>query len=40
MIPRLAIASKNPDKIKEIEEVLGATGLVGEIVQGLRWDDV
>lgn len=40
MIPRLAIASKNPDKIKEIEEVLSATGLVGEIVHGLRWDDV
>ena len=40
MIPRLTIASKNPDKIKEIEELLSATGLVGEIVCDLEWDDV
>lgn len=40
MIPRLAVASKNPDKIKEIEEVLGQIGLAGEIVQGLDWPDV
>ncbi len=40
MIPRLAVASKNPDKIREIEEVLGPIGLVGEIVQGLEWEDV
>lgn len=40
MIPRLAVASKNPDKIREIEEVLEPTGLVAEIVQGLDWPDV
>ena len=40
MIPRLAVASKNPDKIKEIEEVLGQIGLADEIVQGLDWPDV
>lgn len=40
MIPRLTVASKNPDKIREIEEVLGATGLVGEVVRGLTWEDV
>ena len=40
MIPRLVIASKNPDKIAEIEEVLSATGLAGEIVRGLDWPDV
>lgn len=40
MIPRLVVASKNPDKIKEIEVVLGGLGLVGEIVRGLDWPDV
>lgn len=40
MIPRLVVASKNPDKIKEIEDVLCATGLAGEIVRGLDWPDV
>ena len=40
MIPRLAVASKNPDKIKEIEEVLGQIGLADEIVQALDWPDV
>ena len=40
MIPRLAVASKNSDKIKEIEKVLGSTGLVDEIVQGLDWPDI
>ena len=40
MIPRLAVASKNPDKIKEIEEVIGSLGLVDEIVHGLTWEDV
>lgn len=40
MIPRLVVASKNPDKIAEIEEVLGGLGLVSEVVQGLDWDDV
>lgn len=40
MIPRLAVASKNPDKIREIEEVLVPLGLVEEIVRGLDWPDV
>jgi XTP/dITP diphosphohydrolase len=40
LIPRLVVASKNPDKIDEIEAVLGKTGLVGEIVRGLDWSDV
>ena len=40
MIPRIVIASKNPDKIVEIEEILKGSGLVGEIVQGLDWEDV
>ena len=40
MIPRLVVASKNPDKIAEIEEVLSGIGIAGEIVRGLEWDDV
>lgn len=40
MIPRLVVASKNPDKIIEIEEVLGMAGIAGEIVKDLHWSDV
>lgn len=40
MIPRLVVASKNRDKIVEIEGVLDEVGLVGEVVQGLDWPDV
>ena len=40
MIERLVVASKNPDKIGEMESVLVGTGLVGEIVRGLEWPDV
>jgi XTP/dITP diphosphohydrolase len=40
LIPRLVVASKNPDKLLEIEGVLGETGLAGEIVRGLDWPDV
>lgn len=40
MIPRLVVASKNPDKIEEIEDVLTDTGLASEIVRGLEWPDV
>lgn len=40
MIPRLVIASKNPDKIAEIEEVLSESTLAREIVAGLDWVDV
>jgi XTP/dITP diphosphohydrolase len=34
------VASKNPDKITEIEEILVETGLANEIVRGLDWPDV
>ncbi len=34
------VASKNPDKVKEIEAVLGGFGVVGEVVRGLDWPDV
>ena len=40
MIPRLVVASKNPDKITEIEELLLPFGMTGEIVRGLEWDDI
>jgi len=40
VIPRVVVASKNADKLAEIEEVLGITGLVGEIVRGVDWEDV
>lgn len=40
MIPRLVVASKNTDKISEIEAVLTGTGLTSEIVRGLDWPDV
>lgn len=40
MIPRLVIASKNPDKITEIEDVLSSMGLVEEIVRDLDWADI
>lgn len=40
MIGRLVVASKNPDKIAEVEEVLATLGLVEEIVGGLDWPDV
>jgi XTP/dITP diphosphohydrolase len=34
------VASKNPDKIAEIESVLESVGLDIEIVRGLEWPDV
>lgn len=40
MIPRLVIASKNPDKIAEMEAVISELGLADEIVGGLDWPDV
>jgi XTP/dITP diphosphohydrolase len=40
VIPRLVVASKNPDKIVEIEMVLAETGLAVEIVRDLEWPDV
>jgi len=40
VVPRLVVASKNRDKIIEIESVLVREGLVGEIVRGLSWPDI
>lgn len=40
MIERLVVASKNPDKIAEIEAVLAETRLTKEIVTGLDWPGV
>jgi len=40
VIPRLVVASKNPDKVAEIEQVLAETDLVDEVVQGLDWPEV
>lgn len=40
MIPRLVIASKNEDKITEIESVLTKAGLADSVVRGLDWPDV
>jgi XTP/dITP diphosphohydrolase len=40
VIPRLVVASKNPDKITEIEAVLIPLGLAEEIVRGLDWPEV
>ena len=40
MIPRLVVASKNPDKIAEIELALNRAGVAAEIVRGLDWPDV
>ena len=34
------MASKNPDKVEEIESVLAGSGLAGEIVKGLDWPDI
>lgn len=36
----MVIASKNPDKITEIEDVLSSMGLVEEIVRDLDWADI
>jgi XTP/dITP diphosphohydrolase len=40
LIPRLVVASKNPDKVSEIEMILEETKLASEIVRGLDWPDV
>lgn len=40
MIPRLVVASKNPDKVAEIESILTGAGLTAEVVKGLSWPDV
>lgn len=40
MIARLVIASKNNDKIAEIEAVLTSAGLADTVVRGLDWPEV
>ena len=39
-VPRLVVASKNPDKVKEMESIVVHQGLAGEIVTGMSWPDV
>ncbi len=39
-LARLVVASKNPDKVREIEAVLIGLGLVEEIVRDRTWPDV
>ena len=36
----MVVASKNADKIVEVEAVLAEVGIVGEIVRDLEWPDV
>lgn len=40
MIPRLVVASKNRDKLAEVESVLRQIGLADELVEGLDWPDI
>lgn len=40
MIPRLVVATKNADKLREVEGVLAQVGLADELVGGLDWPDV
>ncbi len=40
IIARAVVASKNIDKVAEIESVLSELGLVGEIVRDAEWEDV
>lgn len=37
---RAVVASKNPDKVVEMEAVLSALGVVGQFVRDLDWADV
>ena len=39
-IGRVVVASKNADKIREMESLLVGSGVVEEIVRGLDWPDV
>ena len=39
-VRRLVVASQNPDKIAEVEEVLATLELPPEVVTGLQWDEV
>ena len=37
---RLVVASANPDKVAEVEEIWEALGVGSRIVRGLTWEDV
>ncbi|MEE8330517.1 MAG: RdgB/HAM1 family non-canonical purine NTP pyrophosphatase [Acidimicrobiia bacterium] len=39
-VRRLVVASQNPDKVREVEEVLASLASPPEIVRGLIWDEV
>jgi XTP/dITP diphosphohydrolase len=39
-LSRVVVASKNPDKVREVEEVLDSLALGIEVVRGLDWPDV
>ncbi len=39
-VRRLVVASQNPDKVREVEEVLASLASPPEIVRGLTWDEV
>lgn len=39
-LSRVVVASKNPDKVREVEQVLAALDLGIEVVRGLDWPDV
>lgn len=40
MIPRLVIATKNPDKLAEMEALVTVARIASEVVKGLDWEDV
>ena len=40
MLDRVVVASNNPDKAREMRDVLLRLGLVGEVVEGLAWPEV
>jgi len=39
-VRRLVVASQNPDKVREVEEVLSSLAAPPDIVRGLAWDEV
>lgn len=40
MIPRLVIATKNKDKVREMRTLVHDAGIAREVVEGLDWEDV
>ncbi|MPZ53607.1 MAG: RdgB/HAM1 family non-canonical purine NTP pyrophosphatase [Acidimicrobiia bacterium] len=39
-LARLVLATKNPDKLVEVSELVQRYGLTEKVVEGLHWDDV